>query len=70
MRAFAVNGVLVLGLVAGTWCGIWLSRRTDLSHLRDQGTPRLALWLLKGLLFLGPLCLVTLPFELLARMIE
>ncbi len=70
MQALAVNAVLLLGLVAGTWSGIWLVRRTDLSPLRDRGTSRLVVWILKGVLFVGALSLVTVPFQLLAGAIE
>ncbi len=70
MRALAVSVVLLLGLVAGTWGGIWLNRRTNLSFLRDRGFSRETEWLIRGMLFLGVLSIVTVPFQILALAIE
>jgi len=69
MRTLALDAVLLLGLVIGVWSGFWLNRRTDLSPFRDRGVPRYGLWVVRGVLFLGPLCLVTLPFDLVAKLI-
>ena len=69
MRTLAVDAVLLLGLAVGVWSGIWLSRRTDLSPVSHQGLSRPVVWLLRGVLFLGALSLVTVPFQLLAMAI-
>ena len=70
MRTLAVNAVLIAGLVVGACAGVWLNRRTDLSSLRDRGFSRYVVWLLKGMLFIGAMSVVTVPFQLLALAIE
>ena len=70
MRTLAMDATLMLGLVVGVGCGVWVNRRTDLSFLRERGVSRNVVRLLRAMLFLGALSLVTVPFQLLALAIE
>jgi len=70
MRTLAMDATLMLGLVVGVGCGVWVNRRTDLSFLRERGVSRNVVRLLRAMLFLGALSLVTVPFQLVALAIE